>query len=209
MLEIGLFSLAWQLDPISVDGSKRNGSVTVSAFIRPQVKTVEPDADHATFLARIADVDEIAFLLKEWEQSTSDQPAWNRSRKEEFLQSIQREFNEHTAVAVEQLVGHVRSDGLNETYQWKIVDRTDKRITLDAFPRDGTDRLFYRCFRISLRVSEAVPDQIVVVGRNQKQGIVWQSGQRSDANRIQLVTYPDDVPPAPMRLITSADTRID
>ncbi|MEI8017203.1 MAG: hypothetical protein WCH39_03335 [Schlesneria sp.] len=207
MLEIGLFSLAWQLDPISVDGSKRNGSVT--AFIRPQVKTVEPDADHATSMTLTTDANEIMFLLKEWEQSTSNQPAWNRSRKEEFRQSIQREFNKHTVVAAEQLVGHVSSDVLNETYQWKIVDRTEKLITLEAFPRDDTDRLFYRCFRISLRVSEAIPDQIVVVGRNQKQGIVWPSGQRTDANRIQLVNFQDDVPPAPMRLITTADSRID
>ena len=209
MLEIGLFSLAWQIDPMSVGESQRNGSATVSAFIRPQVKAVERDVDHATFLTRTADVDEIASLLKEWEQSTSDQPSWNRSRKEEFRQSIQREFNEHTAVAAEQLAGQVSSDGLSEAYQWKIIDRTDQRLTLEAIPRDETDRLFFRCFRISFNVSEAVPDRIVVVGRNQKQGIVWQSGQRSNANRIQLVNHHDDVPPAPMRLITTADSRID
>ena len=209
MLEIGLFSLLWQLDPVRVDGSQKNGRATIATCVRPHVKTVEPDAGHATHLDRTVDVDEIASWLKRWEQSTSGQAAWSRSHKEEFRQSIQREFNEHTAVAAEQLVGHVSSAVLNETYQWKIVDRTDKRVTLDAVSRDETDRLFYRSFRISLNMSEAVPERIVVVGRNQHQQVVWQSGQSSDEDRIQLVNYRDDAPPAPMRLLRTADSRID
>ncbi len=209
MLEIGLFSLAWQLEPVSDGGSKKNGSATISTCIRPHVKTVERDADHASLLHRTADVDEIASWLSKWEQSTSSQPAWNRSRKEEFRQSIQREFNEHTAVAAEQLVGRVSSVGLNETYHWKIVDRSDKQVTLEAFPCEETDRLFFRSFHISLSVSDAVPVRILVVGRNQQQRIVWQSGQRSDVDQIQLVNYQDDAPPAPMRLVKTALSHID
>ncbi len=209
MLEIGLFSLLWQLDPVHVEGSKKNGSATIATCVRPHVKTVEPDAVYATVLKPIGDLDEIASWLKKWEQSTSGQVTWNRSRQEEFRQSIQREFNEHTAVAAEQFVGHVSSDVLNETYKWKIVEQTDQRVTLEAVSHDETDRLFFRSFRISLNTKKAVPEQIVVVGRNQQQQIVWQSSQGSDENRIQLANYRDDAPPAPMRLIKTADSRID
>jgi hypothetical protein len=209
MLEICLFSLAWQLDPVNVERPVRIGSTTISTCVRPIVKTVEPDAGYATFVKRRVDVAEISSWLKKWEQSTSDQPAWNRSRLEQFRQSIQREFNEHTAVAAEQLIGQVSSEGLNETYQWSIVERTDKLVTLEAVPWDETDRLFYRSFRISLNVDGAAPEQIVVIGRNQLQRIAWQSGQRSDADRIQLVNFEDDTPPAPKRLLRTADSRID
>jgi hypothetical protein len=209
MLEFGLFFLTWQLDPARVNGSNGNGSATITTCVRPHARTVEPDADHSTLFTRADDVDGIMPWLKKWEQLTSGHPTWNRSRKEEFRRSIQREINEHTAFAAEQLVGHVSSDTLIETYQWKVVDRTETRVTLEAIPRDETDRLFYRSFRISLNVGEGVPDQIVVVCRNEQQRIVWQSSQPSDADRIQLVNYRDDAPPAPKRLIKTADSRID
>ena len=209
MLEFCLLSLTWQLEPVHVESSTRNGSATISTCSRPLVKTVEPDAGHATFLNRNADVTEISFWLKKWEQSTSGQPLWSRSRQEEFRQTIQREFNEHTAVAAEQLVGPVRTDWLKETFQWSIVERTDQRVTLEAIPCDEIDRLFYRSFRISLNANDAVADRIIVVGRNQLQRIAWQSGQRSNADRIQLVNYEEDAPPAPIRLLRTADSRVD
>ncbi len=209
MFEFFLLSLIWQLDPVPVEKSTRIRSNTISTCARPLAKTVEPDSGHATFLRSGDEVAEISSWLKKWEASTNGQQAWSRSRLEEFQQSIQREFNKHTAVAAEQLIGQVDSDRLKEAFQWSIAERTDGRLVLEAFPYDETDRLFYRSFRISLNVSDTVPDRIIVVGRNQLQRMVWQSGERSDADRIQLVNYEEHVPPAPIRLLRTADSRVD
>ncbi len=209
MFEFFLLSLICQLDPVPVEKSTRIRSNTISTCARPLAKTVEPDSGHATFLRSGDEVAEISSWLKKWEASTNGQQAWSRSRLEEFQQSIQREFNKHTAVAAEQLIGQVDSDRLKEAFQWSIAERTDGRLVLEAFPYDETDRLFYRSFRISLNVSDTVPDRIIVVGRNQLQRMVWQSGERSDADRIQLVNYEEHVPPAPIRLLRTADSRVD
>ena len=209
MFEFCLLSLTWQIDPVSVDTSTRYGTNTISTCVRPIIKTVEPDAGHAKFLKPGDETAEILLWLKKWEASTAGQPAWSRSRLEEFQQSIQQEFNKHTAVAAEQLIGQVNSDRLKDTFQWGIAERTDGSVVLEAFPYDETDRLFYRSFRISLSVNTAAPDKIVVIGRNQLQRIVWQSGQRPNSNRIQLVNYEEEVPPAPIRVLRKAESRVD
>ncbi len=209
MFEFCLLVLLWTVDPNIVERSARNVAEPISTCARPPVRVIDPSSDHVSSRHRVTDEREIAVRLRRWERATRDTPAWSRSQQEEFRSSIQRDFNEHTTVAAEQFVGLVNLKWLNETYNWRILERSDHRVILEAIPRDETERLFYGSFRISLSANDGSPDSIVLTGRNQNQQTIWKSDRQPNTEVIHLARFENDVPPAPRLLLRTANARVD
>ncbi len=208
MLEICLLALSWMADPAAIERSGPNALTPLATCARPAVLVTEANTVCALTPARQADSPAITTWLRRWERATRNAPERSRSEREEFRRQIHEEFNEHALAAVEQVVGQVKADQLNELFEWRIVERTRDRVCLEATPRDEMERLFYRSLRISLEADTAIPEQLVIVNRNQLRRTVWQADQDS-ANPIELVHFENDVPPAPKVLLKTANAQVD
>lgn len=146
-------------------------------------------------------------LLKHWEASASEQRLPSRSEREEFRRSIREAFNEHAVVAAELLFGDVSSRQLEETFEWRIVDRSADAISLEALPKDEMERLFYRSLTVSLDLKTGAASRLVIVGRNQTSRVVWKERRSDTDSSILLVNITSDVPPSPIGLVRTADLR--
>jgi hypothetical protein len=209
MLDICFVLLMWNVDPLAADRPTPIVAQPVATCMRPSAQVTKPDSAHASIWHPISESLEITRYLKRWEQSTAIQPEWSRSQHDEFRRMIVWEFNEHTAAATAQFIGPIRSDVLGTVFDWTIVMRTNAVITLEAVPRDEMDRLFYRSVRVSLVVDDGTPREISVIGRNQREYLVWKSEETSTGDRIQLVHFEDEVPPTPKPLVRTADAKFD
>jgi len=209
MFEFSLFALFWAADPAAIQPARYDVVKPFATCIRPAMIVVEPNTVCAVPSPRSLDTRSIAIWLRNWERATRNSPESSRSQREDFRRRIHEEFNEHTAAAVEQFVGHVKESRLTETYDWRIVEQTGEQVCLEAIPRDETERLFYGSLQVMLAADSGTPERLVVVSRNRSLRMVWQSEPRLEDARIHLVNFEDGVPPAPNALVRTADSRVD
>ena len=203
MFESCFLLLTWSVDPAAIERRP------VATCVRPTARVAKPEDVYALLESRTSETEQIANLLKRWERSTADQPEWSRSMQEEFRRTIVREFNEHAAAATLQFIGPVRSDQLSKMFDWTVVAQTDADLTLEAIPHDEMDRLFFRSIRVLLIMDVGTPRQILVIGRNQRQQLVWKSEGNDDHGRVQFVNFEDKIPPTPNPVVRTADARFE
>jgi hypothetical protein len=169
----------------------------------------EPNPACAYSKPATSDPQVITSVLKRWEQATLTVPEMIRSQREEFRRRLHNEFNQHTAEAVELLVGRVEVRVLIDLFEWQVAETDVERVCLVATPKDLTERLFYGSLRVSLNTATGIADKIVVVGRNQSARIVWQADGERQNKQVQLVQYEDVVPPAPTETLKAVSLRFD
>ena len=193
-------------DPGLAEQSSGSGKSTITTCARPMPKLIARVGDHASDLSEA--VHEPVDWLRKWERAMHDAPDPDRSHREEFRQSVHVEFNQHTAIAAEQFVGRVDADRLIENFEWTVSRRPGESVSLEATPRDETERLFYGSFRVWLSANDGVPERIVAVGRSRKQRTIWQPETAATLPEIRFASFEDRIPPAPKSLIRTA-ARID
>lgn len=209
MLTICFLALPLMADPAVTHPTAPPRAIPVATCSRPLVKVTQPSTVSAVSPAEIADSLTIATVLRRWERSAQMGTEWSRSQREEFRQRIKSNFNEHSVAAVEHLSGRVNRDWLSETYAWRLVDRSPDQICVEGTPRDETERLFYASVRVWLNNDSGLPEQIVVVSRNQAHRVAWRSETSSNPDNVQLVRFENDVPPAPKAVVRTANARND
>ena len=209
MLTICLLTLSLTADPKAVESTRPAAVLPTATCSRPLIKVTEPSNVSAVSPSEIAESLAIVTLLRRWERSSQNRAEWSRSEREEFRQRMKANFNEHSVAAVEQLTGHLEHDWLCETFAWRLADRSPDQICLEGTPRDETERLFYGSLRVWLNADRGVPEQIVVVTRNQVHRVAWQSDVYLKNDHVQLVRFENEVPPAPKAVVKTANARIE
>lgn len=207
MLEFCLLVLPWMADPAIFERSRSDVTTPLATCVRPAALVFEANTVCALSPRPASDPKLINKWLKRWESATRNVPERSRSERDEFRRQIHENFNEHTLAAAEQLFGQVKANRLNETFDWRIIERTGEQVCLEAIPRDEMERLFYGSLQVSLEAESGIPVQLIIVGRNRNRQIVWQS-DRGLKNEIEMVHFENDVPPAPKTLIKTAEARV-
>jgi hypothetical protein len=209
MLKLCVLALAWMVEPKTFESTNSELAPPLATCVRPAVMVIEARTSCAQSPASESDSRQVKKWLIRWENGARELPVRSRSEREEFQQRIHETFNEHTLAAAELLVGHVKAKRLNESFEWRIVEKTRREICLEAIPRDEIERLFYGSLRVSLDTETGVPNQLIIIGRNPMARTVWQPNRRWNPNQIELVHFENDVPPAPLTLVRTADARLD
>jgi hypothetical protein len=135
--------------------------------------------------------------MKRWETASHAVRDHSRSQREELRRTVHQEFNEHAAAAVEQMVGRITLTTLTQLFDWRIVEINQQQVSLEAIPRDSTERLFYRSLRVVLSADDACLRKVGVVSRKDVFQVVWQADNPQENHAVQLVRFEDEVPPAP------------
>ena len=208
MLEFCFFPLTWNMDPLATGFSDRNRAESIATCVSPRVRVVEPQVVSAAVPCRSTNSMELTLLMQRWEQSSGYEPTRIRSQQDELRRTIHRDFNEHAAAAAVQLVGPITAEQLMEMFDWTIVARTSENVTVEGIPRDDSDRLFYRSIRVSLS-ADGAPDQIAILGRNQKSQTVWKADALIRGDEIRQVHFEDDAPSVRKTVVRASDTRFD
>lgn len=206
MLEFCLITLTWSLDPAAWTPTTPRSINAVASCVRPSVHVALQKTDDTMKRPELLPALQAEDWLDRWEES-SRELSWSRSRREEFRRTIQDQFNQHTAVAAEALIGKIDARRLKESYDWTVTEHPQDEILLEAIPRDEMDRLFLRSFHIWLQTETGALRQIEVIGRNQQPLTVWTSDEPADRNTIQLIEFKEEVPPLPVPRFANTNVR--
>lgn len=144
-------------------------------------------------------ISEVESQLNRWEQGSHARPACSRFLREEFRR-LNDGVNEHTLTAAELLSGPITARALKDSYSWKIHSITSDQICLEGVPREEMETLFYSSIQVTFRMTESVPEQIVIVGRDPLQRTVWTCDRGAHHEVIALANFVDvesDIPPTP------------
>ena len=209
MLEFCLLALPWVIDPALVQRTGREIAAPMATCVRPAMMVVEPNLVCASSKIHLSEMSAVSNCLRRWEHATTQTPERSRSQREDFRRRMQEDFNEHTAAAIEQLMGRVHEKSLTAIHEWQFVERTGDCIFLEAIPKDETERLFYGSLRVSIVAESGILEQLTVVDRNHSHRIAWRSERPVKDERIQLVRFENGIPPAPNAPLRTANLRVD
>lgn len=208
MLELTLLAIAWGVDPVVIEPRERSVMNSAATMFRPAAILVQPRPVCAVPATLTGNA--VTFTcLSRWEQASRGTAETARSQREEFRRRLHDEFNEHTAIAVEQLLGRVKVQNLVDSFDWRFIERKGDQVCLEAIPRDQIERLFYGSLRVSLDAASWTAQSIVVINRNQIERIVWQSDNPPVADLVRLVQFEDGVLPAPSETLRTANSRVE
>ena len=182
---------------------------SLATCTRPAAKLVAPKIEHAAGATRSTDCRQIALWLRRWEQTSKRLSALPGARRDVLRHRAETAMNAHAATALEQLAGSLDVTKLRETFDWTITERTAAFVSLEAVPRDETERLFYGSIQVRLDAADGSLDQLQLTDRQGERRVTWRCERTIETSPIQLVSASDairaqfellaseDVPPTP------------
>ena len=197
MSNVGLLALLWITDPSVTHDDTIKVNVPIATCARPAVMVVEALSSCAAASVRSLQILPVESWLVRWELASRSLPICSRTQREEFRR-LNEGMNEHTLAAAERLSGRVSARSLNESYRWKIRLDGINGVALEGIPRDEMESLFYTSVELKFRIGDAVPSQLVIVGRDPHQRTVWEGDGSARFESIEFVYFETELPPAPM-----------
>ena len=134
--------------------------------VHPVARVIVASAHHAAAVASTSDCREIMSLLRRWERNVARLPEPSRAQHDRLRHEVASVINWHAAIASRILVGQIDVPRLKRTFDWAIIERSNGRVSLEATPRDETERLFYRSLRIWLEDQTGSPAELAVCDRH-------------------------------------------
>ncbi|WP_010586345.1 hypothetical protein [Schlesneria paludicola] len=210
MLDACLLALICLADPsvANFDASNAivNGMVPSPTCARPIALMFEIRASCAAASIRPLKNSAVDAYLNRWEQGSRERPVCSRFLREEFRR-LNDGVNEHTLTAAEVLSGPVTAKALHESYSWQIHSISSDRICLEGVPREAMESLFYRSIQVTFQMTESVPEQIVILGRDSQQRTVWNWDRVTSQETVafaNFINFESEVPPAPTAIRQTA-----
>ena len=158
---------------LSTLGAEPAGTVPLATCVRPVAKLAAPKIVHVAGATRSTDCHQIALWLRRWEQTSKRLSALSNSRRDVLRHRAETAMNAHAATALEQLAGSLDVTKLRETFAWTITERTASFVSLEAVPRDETERLFYGSIQVRLDAADGSLDQLQLTDRQGERRVTW------------------------------------
>lgn len=204
-----LLALSWLAEPAGSPSVPSECPTVIPTCIKPAAASVEASIPCATKPDSASGSFSPKPWLSVWECATREIPDRGRSQRDEFRRQLRETFNEHILAAAEQLTGRVTARQLEQNFTWRVVSCYHDTVTLEGVPRDELEQLFYASIQVRQSTRTGMPEQLLIVNRNQPPRTVWQASPLQAENPIQLVRYENGVPPAPSATIRTANVRND